>query len=306
MTFIQSGTRLVKSFQPSQNHASKTSPPTSSSNLDDGTPNSRNRRLVSLDFTCWIVAETCVQTLPDTPGSTYDEELPSPDYNEGTLVRPAGPGGSRPSLENPFDRLVNESGPSRGLSTRQASLDDGSNYTPSSSNGRRPSNADMNPFSLSSLGRPNNKASEGVPAPSTATSGVVIPNKSTITEEEIEVPYGRDDGPDSMRNSEVRDSVASDDMNEPDEAPSVGGLNAIGNNKWKSPIAPLQRGLTALGKRLGGADNDASDSRNRSTSNATLKGRLDGRPVSSPSSQPLLTTSELTVESPSTRMRSTL
>lgn len=293
MTFIQSGTRLVKNFQPSQNHASRTSPRTSSSNLDDGTLNSRSPRFVSPDFTSWIVAGTWLQTLPDTPGSTYDEELPSPDYNEGTLVRPAGPGGSRPSLENPFDRLVNESGPSRGLSTRQASLDDGSNYTPSS-NGRQPSSADMNPFSLSSLARPNNKASESVPAPSTATSGVVIPNKSTITEEEIQVPYGRDDGPDSTRNSDVRDSVASDDMNEPDEAPSVGGLNAIGNSKWKSPIAPLQRGLSALGKRLGGADNDDSDSRNRSTSNATLKGRLDGRPVSSPSPQPLLTISELT------------
>ncbi len=229
--------------------------------------------------------------MPDTPGSTYDEELPSPDYNEGALVRPAGPGGSRPSLENPFDRLVNGSGPSRGLSTRQASLDDGSTYTPSS-NGRQPSNADMNPFSsLSSLAR---KASESVPAPSTATSGVVIPNKSTITEEEIQVPYGRDDGPDSIRNSEVRDSVASDDMNEPDDAPSVGGLYAIGNTKWKGPIAPLQRGLSALGKRLGGADSDDSDSRNRSTSNATLKGRLDGRPVSSPSPQPLPTISELT------------
>lgn len=254
--------------------------------MDDGTPNSRSPRFVSIDFTSWIVAGIWIQTVPDTPGSTYDEELPSPDYNEGTLVRPAGPGGSRPSLENPFDRLVNESGPSRGPSTRQASLDDGSNYTPSS-NGRRPSNADMNPFSLSSLAR---KASESAPAPSTATSGVVIPNKSTIAEEEIQVPYGRDDGPDSIRNSQVRDSVTSDDMNEPDEAPSLGGLNAIGNSKWnaKSAIAPLQTGLSALGKRLGGADSDDSDNRNRSTSNATLKGRLDGRPVSSPSPQPLL------------------
>jgi len=290
MTFIQSGTRLVRNSLHLQNRASRTSPPTSSSNLHGGTLNSRSPRFVSPDFTGWIVAGSWIQRLPDTPGSTYDEELPSPDYNEGTLVRPADPGGSRPSLENPFDRLVNESGPSRGPSIRRPSLDDGSTYTPSS-NGRRPSNADTNPFSLSSLTR---KVSESAPAPSTATSGVVIPNKSTITEEEIQVPYGRDDGPDSMRNSEVRDSVAGYDISGPDEPPSVGGLNAIGNSKWnsKSTIAPLQSGLSALGKKLGGTDDD--DSRNRSTSNATLKGRLDGRPVSSPFPQPLLTISELT------------
>jgi hypothetical protein len=290
MTFIQSGTRLVRNSLRLQNRASRISPPTSSSNLHGGTPNSRSPRFVFLDFTGWIVAGIWIQTLLDTPESTYDEELPSPDYNEGALVRPAGPGGSRPSLENPFDRLVNESGPSRGPSIRRPSLDDGSTYTPS--NGRRPSNADTNPFSLASLAR---KALESAPAPSTATSGVIIPNKSTITEEEIQVPYGRDDGPDSMRNSEVRDSVASDDISGPDEAPPVGGLNAIGSSKWnaKGTIAPLQTGLGALGKKLGGADGD-DDNRNRSTSNATLKGRLDGRPVSSPLPQMLSTISELT------------
>jgi hypothetical protein len=287
MTFIQSGTRLVRNSPRLQNPVSRTSPQTSSSNLDGGTPNSRSLRFVSLDLTSWIVAEGWVQILPDTPGSTYEEELPSPDYDEGALVRPINAGGSRPSLENPFDRPTNESGPSRGLSIRQPSLD-------SSSNGRRPSNADTNPFSLSSLAR---KTSESAPAPSTATSGVVIPNKSTIAEEEIQVPYGRDDGPDSMQNSEVRDSVASDDVNGPDEAPTVGGLNAIGNSKWnaKNPsIASLQSGFGALGKKLGGTSSGDDDGRNRSTSNATLKGRLDGRPVSSPFSQPLLIVPELT------------
>lgn len=239
-----------------------------------------------------FVAEFWIQILPDTPGSTYDEDLPSPDYSEVATVRPADAGGGRPSLENPFDRRSNESGPSRGYPTRQPSTDNESAYVPSS-NGRRTSNADTNPFGLSSLAR---KASESAPAPSTATSGVVIPNKSTIAEEEIQVPYGRDDGPDSMRNSEVRDSVTSDDFNGPDEAPSIGGLNAIGNNKWNSPIAPLQSGLSALGKKIGGANSD-DDGRNRSASNATsttLKGRQDGRPVSSPFPLPLLIAPEPT------------
>lgn len=222
-----------------------------------------------------FVAERRMQTLPETPESTYDEDLPSPDYSEESPIRPSG---SRPSLEKP---LANQSGPSRGYSIRQSSLDDGSTYTPSS-NGRRPSNADNNPFGFSSLAR---KASENAPAPSTATSGVVIPNKSTIAEEEIQVPYGRDDGPDSMRNSEARDSVASDDVNGPAESPSVGGLNAIGNSKWNTPVAPLQSGLSALGKKIGGPSSDDDGRRNRSTSNATSttsKGRLGSRPVSSP------------------------
>ena len=227
--------------------------------------------------------------LPDTPGSTYDEELPSPDYSEGAPVRPAGAGGGRPSLENPFDRPSNESGPSRGYSTRQPPTDNESAYVPSS-NGRRPSNADTNPFGLSSL---RSKASESAPAPSTATSGVVIPNKSTIAEEEIQVPYGRDDGPDSMRNSEVRDSVASDDINGPDEAPPVGGLNAIGNSKWNAKNSPLQSGLSALGKKIGGANSD-DDGRNRSASNATSTTLKGGRPVSSPFPLPLLIAPEPT------------
>lgn len=228
--------------------------------------------------------EHWIQILPDTPGSAYDEDPPSPDYNEASAVRPVGVGGGRPSLENPFDDPpTNVSGPSRGYTTRQPSLENESAYAPSST-GRRPSNADANPYSLSSLSR---KAPESAPAPSTATSGVVIPNKSTIAEEDIQVPYGRDDGPDSMRNSEVRDSVASDDTAGPDERPPVGGLNAIGNGKWNaknSPSTPLQGGLNALGKKIGGVSSDDDDSRNRSTSNATSKGRPIGRPVSSPPS----------------------
>ena len=57
-----------------------------------------------------LVAENCIQTLPDTPGSTYTEDLPSPNYSEGTTVRGEG----RPALETSFDRPSNES---RGHST---------------------------------------------------------------------------------------------------------------------------------------------------------------------------------------------
>ena len=56
-----------------------------------------------------------------------------------------------------------------------------------------------------------------------ATSGVIIPNKSTIAEEEIEVPYGR----------QIRDSSSTAMMDdgdrdgEPESSPMVGGLNGL-------------------------------------------------------------------------------
>ena len=73
----------------------------------------------------------------------------------------------------------------------------------------------------------------------TATSGVVIPNKSTIAEEKIEVPYGREDDPADMQTSGVRgddrdedgdhDGRGIDRISVGFKSPtsSVGGLNAL-------------------------------------------------------------------------------
>ena len=61
-----------------------------------------------------------------------------------------------------------------------------------------------------------------------ATSGVVIPNKSTIAEEEIEVPYGRqirDSSSTAMLDDGDRDHRHTD--GELESSPMVGGLNGL-------------------------------------------------------------------------------
>ncbi|KAN0074507.1 hypothetical protein V8E55_011919 [Tylopilus felleus] len=69
----------------------------------------------------------------------------------------------------------------------------------------------------------------------TATSGMIIPNKSTIAEEDIEVPYGREEGRDSSvmavgdrgRDGD-RDTYGGMDEEHEHDGPPVGGLSALG------------------------------------------------------------------------------
>lgn len=69
----------------------------------------------------------------------------------------------------------------------------------------------------------------------TATSGMIIPNKSTIAEEDIEVPYGHEE----VRDSSIMvlgdrgrdgdgDTYGGIDEDHEHEGPSVGGLSALG------------------------------------------------------------------------------
>ena len=120
------------------------------------------------------------------------------------------------------------------------------------------------------------------PGPSSATSGVVIPNKSTIAEEEIQVPYGRDS---STRESNIRDSIVTDGSGNDDISNAVKlptGLAALGSSgppAWdKSPLTPLQGGLSALAagfdKRNESAlDDDDDDVRTANFETSTVGGR---------------------------------
>jgi protein SPA2 len=98
--------------------------------------------------------------------------------------------------------------------------------------------------------------------PSSATTGVIIPNKSTIAEEEIEVPFGRDESPTSsrpgstegMRISVISGSTANamsqrhqsqderlatrsplDRLGQGGQSFGLGGFNAIGAGFLSSP-----------------------------------------------------------------------
>lgn len=189
-----------------------------------------------------------------------------------------GPAFRRPTPDQPFGRRSEENRPF-GRQPSQVSRDrDDDGQSTYSAARRRPSTDTDGP------GQYARKPLEPIPpGPSSATSDVVIPNKSTIAEEEIQVPYGRDS---RARDSDIRDSVVTENSGNRDStgtppdtgAGAGGGLAAIDNSKWdKSPITPLQGGLSALAAGLnarnGSALSDDEESRNDLFDNSTIGGR---------------------------------
>lgn len=231
------------------------------------------------------------QLLPDTPESAYEEfptkQEPAPDGRMqpngigGPVRRPSddnyrgGPAFRRPTPDQPFGRRSEENNRPFGRQPSQASRDDDGQSTYSAAR-RRPSNDTDGQYARKPL--------ESVPpGPSSATSDVVIPNKSTIAEEEIQVPYGRDS---RSRDSNIRDSVVTvnsgnrDSTGTPPDtgAGAGGGLAAMNNSKWdKSPVTPLQGGLNALAAgfnpRNDSTLSDDEESRNGIFDNSTIGGR---------------------------------
>lgn len=138
----------------------------------------------------------------------------------------------RPSEDNVRDGSMN------GSSTRRPSED----TLRSVQHMQRPSKDTSN--SEGALYRGASQDSEGYSpagAPSTATSGVVIPNKSTIAEEEIQVPYGRDDDESRDFDSASERGGAVDAKRFPPHQPNRSlsqGLNALGSSLLNGPISP--------------------------------------------------------------------
>ncbi|KAI0042955.1 hypothetical protein FA95DRAFT_1524753 [Auriscalpium vulgare] len=131
-----------------------------------------------------------------SPGSTYDD-FPSPDFpNSPRTKEPLPPFPGRPSLERdrPPSNPNNTSDSDPYNSRRRPSQDTTS--TLQQDLGRRPSVA-----SASDSTSTTNAQS------ATATSGMIIPNKSTIAEEDIEVPYARRGGSARDRESESEGDV---------------------------------------------------------------------------------------------------
>ena len=99
---------------------------------------------------------------------------------------------------------------------------------------------------------------------------MVIPNKSTIAEEEIQVPYGRDShtrSSDNIRDSVVTDVSGVDNIGGGLSKPPT-GLNALASpsvSTWdRSPVTPLQGGLSALAANFKGdsaLDDEEDDTR---------------------------------------------
>jgi protein SPA2 len=198
-----------------------------------------------------------------SPGSNYDD-YPSSEYN-APYSRGTPSGG--PARRISEDRAVDSGyGASSPVPVRK-SIDDygarrsedgyGGESYPGSGSRRRPSQDTSGRRSADrdrDLGRrPSQSVSVHSDSTSTtnaqsATAGMIIPNKSTIAEEEIEVPYGR----------EIRDSTgtAVDERDRSKERGQETDTDAE-NDDLRSPASGLG-GLSGLTARLQ-ADDDEDD-----------------------------------------------
>lgn len=201
---------------------------------------------------------------PGSPPSTYDE-VSSPDYRDRNQPQPPLPTApySAPASRRKPSREQNSPFPSVSVDRRRPSQDLNGDFF-SGADRRRPSED-----TLRSAGRatPAGRRPSGDDAGSgtnygpvaTATSGVVIPNKSTIAEEKIEVPYGREDDAPDMRTS--RSTVTGEDNDE--DRDDDRGLDSASVG-FKSPTSPPGglgglSALSAMGKRQAGRKRESDD-----------------------------------------------
>lgn len=155
-----------------------------------------------------------------SPASAYDD-VPSPEFH-------TSPRSDIPIL--PHNTRLGQSSEDRGsaredearrsedtyVPRQQTSKDHGTDF------GRRPSAASIR---SDSTGTTNAQSA-------TATSGMVIPNKSTIAEEDIEVPYGREMRESSGTAIDTREGVGEVDATDGehehwDQRTTLGGLNGL-------------------------------------------------------------------------------
>jgi hypothetical protein len=240
MNFIQSETKLVKSLLPFQCLASRIYPAMSIMNLFADTQSSR-KKYVSFSLPRRLSSyppHPLQQPPPDptmiSPASAYDD-FPSPDFptaprdrdKDARLGRlsedrdrpPSGGARPRRSQDDHNPPMVARRGDDPYAETpSNEPLSDRDPYTLP----RRKLSQDTTATTRSQqhdLGRRPSVAS-GTDSTSTTnaqsatvTNGIIIPNKSTIAEEDIEVPYGR------------IESAPEDGDGEPDEVESgLGGL----------------------------------------------------------------------------------
>ncbi|KAG9120557.1 component of the polarisome [Ceratobasidium sp. 392] len=183
--------------------------------------------------------ETLPET-PDTPQSDYDPPTPE-------LV-----GGRAPMRQASRDQSFSAGGGAgSGSDRRRPSQDDyGVRRRPSEDEPRRqPSvddvrrrpSGDEGPYRRPSQDAVNRRPSQDKPV-GTASSSYVTPNKSTIAEEVIQVPYGRDEGTEDEdyedRDDPARRPGSDEDPSRHSKKPSQGGLNALGFSLLSTPLSP--------------------------------------------------------------------
>lgn len=223
---------------------------------------------------------SCIFYQPSSPGSTYDDQ-PNPEFPAKVISPRTSPLNIRTSgraSEGPIDSGYGGSVSGRRPSEdrrRPSEVDFSSRrsedtyapgrssqdtYTGSISSRRRPSvdttrksdereRGDRRAPSVSGTSDSASTAAQST----TATSGMIVPIKSTIAEEEIQVPYGRearDSGSTMMEEDGDRSRDRSRDPltdAEPDSA-----------SEYLSPRSPLV-GLSGLSARLKDVDDEDDD-----------------------------------------------
>ncbi|KAG8932703.1 component of the polarisome [Tulasnella sp. 418] len=190
--------------------------------------------------------------VPETPGSEYDDsEAPkarsSPDQERSVTSSGRKPSQDTYQQDNSErrrqpsqDTLPSQYPPGRNLSqsedtirsfTKKPSLDQSN-----AGHYRRPSQPTRQQSQDDGYGGSGGSAPG---FPSSATSGVVIPNKSTIAEEEIQVPYGKDDelssGSDMQPNGRAQNANS---LAAKSKRVMSTGYGALGANLLNAPLSP--------------------------------------------------------------------
>ena len=205
-----------------------------------------------------------------SPNSAYETDSPLPPRSGRQSQDPVDYGGSssrKPSEDFSVGRR-SEIDPYGGV-------DSYSSPPPLPSNGsvrRRPSE-DRRKLSQDTTGRRRPSESQSVTSDSTsatnaqsATAGMIIPNKSTIAEEDIEVPYGREvrDSTGTAvdeREQRGRDRIGAGAAKDPFRDQSgerSRGTDTEGDDDFRSPTGGLS-GLSALSARLQASREDEEE-----------------------------------------------
>lgn len=245
-------------------------------NLRDDTPNSRNQCVHHRVILPSALSFPSPKQAPDlttlvSPGTSYEETSPlprstrqsqDPDYGNvsGSLSRKQSEdfsigrrseidayGGIDPfsSPAPPLPTSLPSGGPAANVRRRPSQAEDRRRPSQDTTGRRRPSE------SQSVVSDSNSASTQNAQS---ATAGMVIPNKSTIAEEEIEVPYGREVRESSGTATDERGRRLGDGSGEggPFRDPSgerSRGTDTEGDDDMRSPVGGLA-GLSGLSARL--------------------------------------------------------
>jgi protein SPA2 len=166
-------------------------------------------------------------------GGSSTGRRPSEDRNRRPPDDDYGP--SRKQDDNPYSGDNYQPGGYNAVSPRRKPPQDPTSIL------RKPDDRDRDMARRPSISTSDSVSTTNAQQTATATSGMIVPNKSTIAEEDIEIPYGREARDSSSTAADDRELMRGDgEDGEPESTDYMGGLS----------------GLSGLSARLRGDDTD--------------------------------------------------